>query len=66
MTIPVFAGITAWMFVAMVVGVRHALDYSRTSRALAVCGIAFAITVVAAVTVALLLERSVSSAGHLP
>jgi hypothetical protein len=29
-----------WMFAAMVVGVRHALDYSSTGRALAVCGLA--------------------------
>lgn len=40
MATPVFAVTTAWMFVAMVVGVRHALDYQRTGRALAVCGLA--------------------------
>jgi cytochrome c553 len=40
MAIPVFVATTAWMFVAMVVGVRHALDYPRTGRALAVCGLA--------------------------
>jgi hypothetical protein len=40
MAVPVFVATTAWMFVAMVVGVRHALDYPRTGRALAVCGLA--------------------------
>jgi hypothetical protein len=60
MTVPVFVGIIAWMFVAMVVGVRHALDYRSSWRALTVCGIAFVITVVVAITVGVLLERSVS------
>ena len=37
MTIPVFAITWIWMVAAMVVGVRHALDYQSTMRALAVC-----------------------------
>ena len=40
MAVPVFIVTVVWMFVAMVVGVRHALDYPRTGRALAVCGLA--------------------------
>lgn len=40
MAIPVFVVTTAWMFAAMVVGVRHALDYESTGRALAVCAVA--------------------------
>jgi hypothetical protein len=40
MAIPVGVATWLWMFAAMVVGVRHALDYDRTSRALAVCGLA--------------------------
>jgi hypothetical protein len=48
----VFAIAGAWMFVAMVFGVKHALDYRHGSRALAVCflatalslGLAFALT----------------------
>ena len=40
MAVPVFVATAVWMFVAMVVGVRHALDYPRTGRALAVCGLA--------------------------
>jgi cytochrome c556 len=40
MALPVFALATLWMFAAMVFGVRHALDYPHTGRALAVCGLA--------------------------
>jgi hypothetical protein len=36
----VFGLSTAWMFVAMVVGVKHALDYTSGGRALAVCAVA--------------------------
>jgi hypothetical protein len=64
-TVPIFVGATAWMFAAMVVGVRHALDYSSSARAVTVCAIAFAITTVVAITVAMLLERTVSSAPQL-
>jgi hypothetical protein len=39
------------MFVAMVIGVRHALDYTSSWRALAVCGIAFSLVVVMALVV---------------
>lgn len=34
---PVFAVVGVWMFVAMVFGVKHALDYRHGTRALAVC-----------------------------
>ena len=37
----VYFGATLWMFVAMVVGVRQALDYHSTRRAIAVCLIGF-------------------------
>jgi hypothetical protein len=40
MTVPVFVGATIWMFAAMVFGVRHALDYPHTGRAVAVCALA--------------------------
>jgi hypothetical protein len=60
MTVPVFVGSSAWMFVAMVVGVRHALDYSSLSRALTVCAMAFAIAVVVAIAVAMLFQSTVS------
>jgi hypothetical protein len=39
-TRPVFAITTVWMFLAMVVAIRHALDYSSIGRALAVCFVA--------------------------
>lgn len=37
----VFLVCTIWMLVAMVVGVRQALDYAGTGRAIAVCAIGF-------------------------
>ncbi len=41
--LPVFVLTSLWMFVAMVVAVRQALDYASTLRALAVCGVGFPI-----------------------
>lgn len=35
--VPVFAITLAWMFVAMVAAVKHALDYTSAARALGVC-----------------------------
>jgi hypothetical protein len=43
MAVPVAIVTWLWMFAAMVVGVRHALDYTSTARALAVCGLAAAL-----------------------
>ena len=37
MMMPVFVGTWIWMIAAMVVGVKHALDYASTRRALLVC-----------------------------
>ena len=37
----VFVICTLWMFLAMVVAVRQALDYRSTLRAMAVCAIGF-------------------------
>jgi hypothetical protein len=42
---PVFVGTSIWMFAAMVVAVRHALDYSGIGRALAVCGLAAGLSI---------------------
>src|SRR3954468_16140730 len=36
-TIPVFVVTSVWMLAAMIVGVRQALDYHSTGRAVAVC-----------------------------
>jgi hypothetical protein len=48
-TIPVFVVTAIWMLAAMVVAVRQALDYDSTWRALAVCGLGWAL----AITIAL-------------
>jgi hypothetical protein len=58
--VPVFIGTTAWMLVAMVVAVRQALDYTSTTRAVAVCvvGLSFALTF--AIVLGLLFGPSVS------
>lgn len=56
----IFLGIGLWMFAAMVVGVRHALDYDRTSRALAVCGLAALLSFGVAFGGSLLFAPSVS------
>jgi hypothetical protein len=60
MALPVFVGVTLWMFAAMVVAVRHALDYTSTARALAVCGVAATLSVGMAVVFGLLFGPTVS------
>jgi hypothetical protein len=45
MAIPVFTGTWVWMIGAMIVGVRHALDYDSTARALAVCVVAASLAI---------------------
>ncbi len=51
----VFFICTGWMLVAMVVGVRHALDYVGTGRAIAVCAIGFPVYAFGLLTSVLLL-----------
>ena len=53
MAVPVFTVTMVWMFAAMVVGIRHALDYRSTWRALAVCAAAAGLCVSLAVVVGL-------------
>lgn len=60
MTVPVFAAGMLWMFVAMVIGVRHALDYDNTGRALAVCGLAAGLSLAMAIVIGLLFGPTVS------
>ena len=43
-TVPVFLLTVVWMFAAMVIAVREALDYEGTGRALAVCALGGAMT----------------------
>jgi hypothetical protein len=57
---PIFALTTAWMFAAMVVAIQHALDYSSTARAIAVCGLAAGLCLVTAALLALALSRALS------
>jgi hypothetical protein len=59
-TIPVFVATVTWMFVAMVIAVRHALDYTSSWRALAVCGIAFALVLVIAFVIGVVFGPTVS------
>jgi hypothetical protein len=55
----VFAIATAWMFVAMVLGVKHALDYRSGARALAVCALAALLVVGLSFAVSALFARTV-------
>ena len=45
---PVFLVASIWALAAMVVGVRQALDYTSTGRALMVCGVGWVISVLIA------------------
>ncbi len=58
--IPAFAVTAVWMLVAMVVAVRQALDYKSTARAVAVCGIGWALAVAIAVGIGLVFGPPVS------
>ena len=59
-TIPVFAVSSVWMLLAMIVAVRQALDYTSTARAIAVCGLGWAIAIAMAVVLGLLFGPTVS------
>ena len=60
MAIPVFVLTTAWMFAAMVVGVRHALDYQSIGQALVVCAAAAGLSASLAVIASLLFSPALS------
>lgn len=55
----VFALTGLWMFAAMVCGVRHALDYRNTGRALAVCAMATLLVLAVATGLSMLFVRPV-------
>jgi hypothetical protein len=57
---PVFAMVSLWMLVAMVVAVRQALDYASTMRAIAVCVAGWALSIAIVLGVGFLLGTSVS------
>ena len=51
---------TLWMLVAMVVAVRHALDYRSTARALGVCVLGWALSLAVAAAIGILFATPVS------
>ena len=53
-TIPVFIVTSLWMLVAMIVAVRHALDYRTTGRAVGVCVLGWVLAATIAVVIGLL------------
>jgi hypothetical protein len=57
--LPVFGITTIWMFAAMVVAIRHALDFSSVGRALAVCAVAAVVIAVFTFGLAVLVSRPV-------
>ena len=52
-TIPVFAVTSVWMLAAMIVGVRQALDFHSTGRAVAVCVVGWLLALTIAVGIGL-------------
>jgi hypothetical protein len=59
-TVPVFAVTAVWMLASMVVAVRQALDYESTARAIAVCGLGWALAITIALGLGLVFGPSVS------
>jgi len=58
LTIYVLASI--WMFIAMIVAVRQALDYQSTSRAVGVCVVGWALSLVVAAVIGIIFAPTVS------
>ena len=58
--IPAFAITAVWMLAAMIVGVRQALDYKSTWRAVAVCGLGWALALAISVGLGLVFSPAVS------
>jgi hypothetical protein len=58
--VPAFVITAIWMLVAMIVGVRQALDYKSTARAVAVCGVGWALAIAIAVGLGLVFGPTVS------
>ena len=59
-TIPVFAITSVWMLAAMIVAVRQALDFRSTARAIAVCGLGWALALAIALAMGLLFGPTVT------
>lgn len=60
MLVPVFVGTWIWMIAAMVVGVRHALDYDSTWRAVVVCVVGVSLALALALAFGMVFTRRVS------
>ena len=58
--IPVFIIAWLWMLAAMVIAVRQALDYDRTSKALGVCAITLAVVLATAIAIGLATGQTVT------
>ena len=59
-TVPAFVITAIWMLVAMVVAVRQALDYTSTARAVAVCGLGWALSIGIAIALQVFFGPTVS------
>jgi hypothetical protein len=59
-TIPAFSLALVWAFAASVIAVKQALDYTSTARALAVCGLAWMLSLVVALVLGLLFGPTLS------
>jgi hypothetical protein len=60
LTRPVFLIIGVWMLATMIVAVRQALDYSTTTRAIAVCATGWALSLVFALGLGLFMPRTLN------
>ncbi len=58
-TIPAFAITAVWMLAAMIVGVRQALDYTSTARAIAVCVLGWVLAIALSVGLGFLFGQTV-------
>ena len=58
--VPAFAITAVWMLLAMIVGVRQALDYTSTARAVAVCGLGWVLVIAISVGLGLVFGPTVS------
>ncbi len=57
---PVFAATSIWMLAAMIVAVRQALDYTSTTRAVAVCVLGWALAAAIAIVLGLFFGPTLS------
>lgn len=57
---PAYVIASVWMLVAMIVAVRQALDFRGTGRAIAVCAVGWALSLIVAVIIGILFAPTVS------